>query len=98
MKMRVIQHRGNWKDYVDIYTLVAHGIDVPVALAAAKTIDRGFDPITSLRALQFYGDGSLNRVPVAMQRDLVSWAQGVDLSKLPVMGLRRGLSARGLVR
>ena len=53
MKMRVIQVRGSWKDYLDIHTLVAHGIDVPTGLAAAKAIDRNFDPITSIRALQF---------------------------------------------
>src|SRR5580704_11978413 len=38
MKMRVIQVRGSWKDYVDIHTLVLHGIDVPTGLAAAKAI------------------------------------------------------------
>ena len=53
MKMRVIQVRGSWKDYVDIHTLVLRGIDVATGLAAAKAIDRGFDPITSIRALQF---------------------------------------------
>src|SRR5581483_5519891 len=31
MKMRVIQVRGSWKDYVDIHTLVSHGIDIPTA-------------------------------------------------------------------
>ncbi|HEY1342406.1 MAG TPA: nucleotidyl transferase AbiEii/AbiGii toxin family protein [Bryobacteraceae bacterium] len=36
MKMRVIQVRGSWKDYVDIHTLVTNGIDVPTGLAAAK--------------------------------------------------------------
>ena len=65
MKMRVIQVRGSWKDYVDIHTLVSNGIDVPTGLAAAKAIDRSFDPVTSIRALQFYGDGTLNRVPAA---------------------------------
>ncbi len=56
MKMRVIQVRASWKDYVDIHTLVSHGID------------RSFDPNTSVRALQLYGDGTLNRVPAAMQK------------------------------
>ena len=27
MKLRVIQMRGNWKDYVDIHALVSHGIE-----------------------------------------------------------------------
>ncbi len=34
MKMRVIQVRGSWKDYVDIHTLVSRGVDVPTGLAA----------------------------------------------------------------
>ena len=38
MKMRVIQVRGSWKDYVDIHSLVSQGIDVPTGLAAAKAI------------------------------------------------------------
>jgi hypothetical protein len=57
MKMRVIQVRGSWKDYVDIHTLVSHGVDVPTGLAAAKAIDRNFDPSISIRALQFTGTG-----------------------------------------
>ena len=98
MKMRVIQLRGIWKDYVDIHTLVSHGIDVPSGLAAAKAIDRKFDPVTSIRALQFYGDGTLHRVPAAMQRDLTRWAQAVDLARLPALGSRRGLSPGGTER
>jgi hypothetical protein len=96
MKMRVIQVRGSWKDYVDIHTLVSHGIDVPTGLAAAKAIDRKFDPATSIRALQFYGDGTLSRVPAAMQSDLTRWAQMVNLAKLPVLQSRHGLSPGGL--
>jgi hypothetical protein len=98
MKMRVIQVRGSWKDYVDIHALVSHGIDLPTGLAAAKAIDGSFDPITSIRALQFYGDGTLDRVPVAMRRDLTRWSQAVDLSQLPGLHPRQGLSPRGLER
>ena len=96
MKMRVIQVRGNWKDYVDIYALVSHGIDLPTALAAAKAIDASFDPAISVRALQFYGDGSLDRVSVTMRQDLTRWAQAVDLGKLPSLRPRRGLSPGGM--
>ncbi len=96
--MRVIQARGSWRDYFDIHTLVSHGIDVSTGLAAAKAIDRGFDPIISIRALQFYGDGTLDRVPGAIQRDLIRWAQAVDLAKLPTLRPQRGLSPGGLER
>ena len=96
MKMRVIQVRGNWKDYVDIHALASQGIDLPTALAAAKAIDKSFDPAISIRALQFYGDGTLDRVPLAMQRDLTRWAQEVDLGKLPSLRPRHGLSEAGI--
>ena len=71
---------------------------MPTGLAAAKAIDRNFGPRTSVRALQFYGDGSLSRVPAAMQKDLTRWAQAVDLYKLPILHPRRGLSPGGLER
>lgn len=96
MKMRVIQVRGSWKDYVDLHTLAVNGVDIPTGLAAAKAIDRNFD--AGIRALQFYGDGTLDRVPAGMQRDLTRWAQAVDVEKLPVLGWKRGLSPGGLER
>jgi len=98
MKMRVIQVRGSWKDYLDIHALVSHGTDIPMALAAARAIDSAFNPATSVRALQFYGDGTLDRVPAAMQRDLIRWAQAVDLNNLPTLQSRRGLAPGGLSR
>ena len=98
MKMRVIQARGNWKDYVDLHALAANGVDVATGLAAAKAIDQNFDPGISIRALQFYGDGTLDRVPGGMQRDLTRWAQAVDLEKLPVLRRKQGLRPGGLER
>jgi hypothetical protein len=98
MKMRVIQVRGSWKDYVDIHALVEHDVGILTALAAARTIDAQFNPATSIRALQFYGDGSLSRVPTRIQQDLSRWAQAVDLGKLPTLSARRGLTPEGLSR
>ena len=83
---------------MDIHTLATHGIDVPTGLAAAKAIDQSFETTTSVRALQFYGDGTLSRVPAAMQKDLCRWAQAVDLSKLRTLHPRRGLDLGGLER
>jgi len=67
MKMRATQVRGSWKDYVDIHALATHGIDLATGLAAAKAIHRSFDPMTSIRALQYYGDGTLDRVSEGMR-------------------------------
>jgi hypothetical protein len=75
--------------------LVTHGVDVPTGLAAAKAIDERFEAATSIRALQFHGDGTLQRVPEAIQRDLTRWLL-LDLGKLPVYSGRRGLCPGGL--
>jgi Nucleotidyl transferase AbiEii toxin, Type IV TA system len=95
MKMRVIQARGSWKDYVDIHTLASHGIGVEAGLAAARAIDRNFDPAISIRALQFFGDGTLSRVPAKIQSDLIGWAQAVNLGKLPAFHPTPGLCPGG---
>jgi hypothetical protein len=95
MKMRVIQVRGSWKDYIDIHALASHGIDLQIGLAAATAIDRSFDPSISIRALQFYGDGTLDRVPASMRRDLTRWARQIDLANLPALKPKRGLSPGG---
>jgi hypothetical protein len=91
MKMRVIQARASWKDYIDIHALALNGIDLPLALAAAMAIDRRFDPLHSIRALQFYGDGTLGRVPATIRADLTRWAASLDLAKLPTCAARGGL-------
>jgi hypothetical protein len=95
MKMRVIQVRASWKDYVDLHALALQGIDIPTGLAAAQAIDAQFNPATSIRALQFYGDGTLSRVPTKVQQDLTRWAQAVDLARAPILPSRRGLSPEG---
>jgi hypothetical protein len=91
MKMRVIQMRGSCKDYVDIHALASHGIDLATGLAAARAIDSSFDPATSIRALQFYGDGTLDRVPEGIRRDLTRWALKLDPLMLPSLRPRRGV-------
>jgi len=44
---------------VDLHTLVSHGIDKLNGFGRGEAIDRSFDPAMSIRALQFYGDGTL---------------------------------------
>ena len=97
MKMRVIQVRGNWKDYVDIHALASHGIDLPTALAAAKAIDTSFDPSNKHSGLTvlWRRDTRIGFL-LAMQQDLTRWAQAVDLGKLPTLRPRRGLSPGGM--
>ncbi len=95
MKMRVVQVRGSWKDYVDLHALATHGIDFPTALAAARAIDSRFSPALSIRALQFFGDGTLAQVPKAMQRDLARRAQQVNVAHLPSLPAQSGFTTEG---
>ena len=37
MKMRVIQVRGSWKDYVDLHTLAANGVYVATGLGGGQS-------------------------------------------------------------
>ncbi len=42
--------------------------------------------------------GTLSRVPIRIQQDLVGWAQALDLRKLQVLTTRRGRAPEGLGR
>jgi hypothetical protein len=63
-----------------------------------KRRDRSFDLTTNLRALQFHGDGTQYRAPLALQGDLTRCAQTVDSGKQPSLHARRGLSPGGRKR
>jgi hypothetical protein len=66
-KMAVVQKRAEAKDYRDIAVLLGNGISLSKALAAAKAIYGGqFEPRTTLRALSYFADGDLPKLPVAV--------------------------------
>ena len=83
MKMRVIQVRGSWKDYIDIYALASHGIDIPTGLAAAQAIEQSSIRPSVFGHYSFSAMEPSGRVPIGVQQDLTRWAQTVDLTKLP---------------
>ncbi len=58
-KVRVVQVRAERKDYLDLATLLAHGITLPIALGAARALYPEFAPLVSLKALSYFGDGDL---------------------------------------
>jgi hypothetical protein len=88
MKASVIQKRAQAKDYTDIDAILAAGIGLPSALAAARAIyGRNFEPQITLKALTYFGDGDLATLPPDLQRRLVVAATAVDLDTLPVLHL-----------
>jgi len=98
-KMAVVQTRAEVKDYRDIVALLENGVSLSKALAAAKAIyGEQFEPRTTLRALSYFADGDLPKLPTSMQNALRSAATGVKLEELPALIGKRDLALRGKER
>jgi len=98
-KMAVVQRRAEAKDYRDIASLLENGVDLSKALAAAKAIyGEQFEPATTIRALSYFADGDLPKLPQSIQHALQSAARGVRLDELPKLTGKRNLAAPGRER
>jgi len=85
-KVRVVQMRAEAKDYLDIDALLTHGIGLPVALGCARALyGAEFNPQISLKALTYFEDGTLRKLPIALQDRLVQAVAAVDLDRLPAI-------------
>jgi len=81
-KMAVIQSRCEAKDYLDIYALLKAGLGVPEMLGAAQAIyGDQFFPMISLKALAWFKDGDLPRLPADVKRTLTRAAS--EVSEIP---------------
>jgi hypothetical protein len=88
-KAAVVQQRAEAKDYIDIDAILQDGhVDLPLALASARVIyGPTFNPQITLKALSFFGDGNLSRLPRALQNRLAVAVREVDLDRLPDVAL-----------
>ena len=86
-KASVVQVRAEARDYVDIDALLTDGrIDLPTALAAARAIyGTPFNPQNTLKALSYFEDGNLRRLPQPVRDRLARAAREVDLDHLPAI-------------
>jgi hypothetical protein len=97
MKASVVQVRAEAKDYIDIDAMIASGrIDLPSALAAGLAIyGRQFNPEITLKALSYFGDGNLRRLPEPLKARLAKAVREADLDRLPDPdGLKRDWGGR----
>jgi len=92
MKASVVQMRAEAKDYVDIDAILSDGrVDLPAALASARAIyGAQFNPQVTLKALSYFDDGDLPRLPQALRDRLARAVAAVDLDRLPVVTAPRG--------
>ena len=84
-KAEVVQTRAAAKDYVDVDALIQRaGVSLPDALgAAAAVFGPAFNPLPTVKALSFFGDGDLAALPGEVRRRLLDAASTVDLTSLP---------------
>ena len=85
MKASVVQVRAEARDYIDIDAIMASGkVDLPTALVAGRAIyGMQFNPEITLKALSFFDDGNLRRLPEPLKARLAKAAREVDLERLP---------------
>jgi hypothetical protein len=86
-KASVVQQRAEARDYTDIAAILDNGrIDLPTALASARAIyGPRFNPQITLKALSFFDDGDLRRLPNPIKDRLARAAREVDLDRLPTI-------------
>jgi len=84
-KASVVQVRAEAKDYTDIDAILREGhINLSTALAAAQAIyGTQFNAQITLKALSFFDDGNLRRLPNATKDRLAKAVRDVDLDRLP---------------
>jgi hypothetical protein len=84
-KASVVQVRPEAKDYLDLDMLITKGeITLPMALTAAQALyGASFNPQITLKALSYFEDGDLQRLPEDAKTRLATAARGVDLDRLP---------------
>jgi hypothetical protein len=64
--------------------MISGGVDLPTALAAGLALyGTQFNPEITLKALSYFGDGNLRRLPESLKARLAKAAREVDLDRLP---------------
>jgi hypothetical protein len=98
-KLATIQQRAQTRDYEDLAAIVAAGISLSEALAAA-TIAYGkqFNGALSLKALTYFADGDLPKLSPETQTKLRMLAGQVDLRQIPLMKAKVGVTEEGASR
>lgn len=63
-KAAVVQQRAEQKDYLDLAALLQAGVTLEQAVGAAAALyGEGFNPLITLKALSYFGDGDLPSLP-----------------------------------
>jgi hypothetical protein len=90
-KARVVQMRAEARDYLDFDALLIDGrVDLPSALAAASAVyGDEFNPQITLKALTYFDEDGLRKLPRKMKDRLAEAVRSVDLDNLPALPPRQ---------
>ena len=77
-KLKVMMQRAEAKDYIDVAAMLNAGANLPHALASARLLyGPNFQPMASLKAFSYFGDGDLYTLPEAVKDTLTRAAEAV---------------------
>jgi hypothetical protein len=90
MKCATIPQRNEAKDYLDIHTLITHGMmDLARGLASARAIyGRQYNPVMTLQALSYFDDLP-DPLPEKTKKELTEAVKSVSLQDLPQISASR---------
>lgn len=74
-KLKVLFDRIEPKDYIDIAEMIRRGADLNQGLADAKILFPAFAPMEALRALCWFNEPSLEKLPENIKKELIEAAK-----------------------
>jgi hypothetical protein len=90
--VKVVQDRGEAKDYLDVARLLAEGLSLDDMLGAALAVyGATFNPLLSLKALSYFGDGDLPTLPRPSRESLERAVRDTRVQALQPLTPRGGL-------
>jgi hypothetical protein len=91
-KVKVVQDRAEAKDYLDVARLLSEGISLRDALGAAVGVyGSTFNPLLSLKALAYFGDGDLPSLPKATREALERAVRDTPVEAIRPLSPRGGI-------
>ncbi len=89
-KVKILMQRIEKKDYIDIATLISHGISLAEGLAGASTLFGSvFSPSECLRALQYFDEPSLKNLEESVKEILTGAVERVlEMKSLPEIKIK----------
>ncbi|MHB8742001.1 MAG: hypothetical protein ACYC9L_02665 [Sulfuricaulis sp.] len=86
--MKVAQDRAELKDYNDIVVMLEHGVDLSMAVGAARAIyGDQFNPLLNLKALSFFQDGDLPMLSSVARTRLMAAVKNANIAAIPTIAL-----------